>query len=329
MLLLHNLTKTADPMTSLASTPLPETCEPDWDNAHERVKRIVLIPLSVCIILSNGAVLLFIALQRKFHRPTYSFVTLLGIADMCIGFVSIGAVVTKANESTLNECLGRIGFTVSGIQVSTMCVMWIAVDRYIAITRALRYTQIMTTRRVVFAMLWITIQSLLIGFAPLIGWNTGNYNQYCSFLFVVSPGYVVLIFIIGVLPILIVFVIYVRLYCSARGHIKRIDALEQLGVTRKSGRLFGISARNWKSVKTLLCVIGCLLITWCPFLIATVVQLVSGDKVSCFLKEIIGTYLLMLGFSNSFLNPLIYAVGTKDFRDNFRNTIKRQCCPAS
>lgn len=328
MLLLHNLTRTSDSMTSLEPTPLPETCQPDWDNDHERVKRIVLIPLSICIIMSNGAVLLFIALQRKFHRPTYWFVTSLGIADMCIGFVSIGTVATKANESTLNVCLVRIGFTISGIQASTMCVMWIAIDRYIAITRALRYTQIMTTKRVVFAMVWITTQSLLVGFAPLIGWNNANYNQYCSFLFVVSPGYVVLIFIIGVVPILIVFVIYVRLYCSARGHIKRIDALEQLGVTRKSSGIFGISARNWKSVKTLLCVIGCLLITWCPFLIATVVQLVSGEK-ACFLKEIIGTYLLILGFSNSFLNPLIYAVGTKDFRDNFKSTIKRQCCPAS
>jgi hypothetical protein len=66
----------------------------------------------------------------------------LGIADLCVGFVSIGTLVTQASEKTLELCLIRIGFTIAACIDSLLFLMLIAIDRYIAVFRGLRYIQI-------------------------------------------------------------------------------------------------------------------------------------------------------------------------------------------
>ena len=70
--------------------------------------------------------------------------------------------------------------------------------------------------------------------------------------------------------------------------------------------------RTLKAVLTLAVVIGCFMVTWLPFTIASLVQNSCG--VACHLEDVIGTYLLLLGCANSFLNPIIYAYWNKEFR---------------
>ena len=299
-------------------------CEADVDNIHERIKQYVLIPIVVLIIVSNSVVLLFITAERKFYRPTYWFILSLALADVGVGAVSMGTVVTKANESTLSLCLLRIGFTVCMLQASTFSILLVAIDRVIAITCALRYQQIMTSRKAAIAITATWIHSICVGFAPLMGWSNPEYRNYCSFLYVVASGYVVFLFAVAFVPIMIVFAIYIKLFRKARSHIRRIEVLHNIGVVRSNSGPLGLSSHNWKSMKTLLVVIGCLVVTWCPFLILTAVQMTCGEP-KCCLKNIIGTHLLILGVSNSFLNPIIYAIRTKEFRQRFRELILLKC----
>ncbi|XP_050391250.1 adenosine receptor A2b-like [Patella vulgata] len=120
----------------------------------------------------------------------------LTVADIFVGCVAIATFVTRGRDFTLHSCLVRFGFTITAIQTSIQCLLWIAIDRYIAIKHALAYTRIMTPCKV---------------------------------------------------------------------------------------------AQN------------------------------------CYLKDIVGTYLLLLGFSNSFFNPLIYAFRSKDFRVDFSSMVRRVC----
>lgn len=296
-------------------------CTTDPNNIHENIKQKVLIPLTILILVSNLAVLVVFAVSRKFHTPAYCLIANLGVADLLVGVVSIGTMATHATESTLDFCLIRIGFTIACCVCSILCLMSIAIERYIAITFSLRYKEMVTKQKTLSATSLSWIVSLLVGFAPLLGWRVRNYEHYCSFLYVLPADYILFLFTSCVLlPIVIMTAIYGKIFRNVRVHIKRIEAIENLHITRRSSG--PVSARTLRSIKTMSAVFGCLILTWLPFLCTTVTQIIYGD-VMCYLKDIIGTHLLLLGFCNSFLNPIIYAIGTRDFREKLRETIKR------
>ncbi|KAK3095588.1 hypothetical protein FSP39_016420 [Pinctada imbricata] len=301
-------------------------CTPNVNNIHERIKQVILIPLTVLIILFNVLILLCLIWNRKFHTQMYFLVATLGVADLFVGCVSIATLVTWSSEEMLDNCLIRIGFTVATCIASMFSLMLIAIERFIAISYSLWYRSMVTRAKLGVAVTFVWVLSLGIGFLPLMGWRTGPYRQYCSFLYVLPEKYILLTFTVGaVIPIAIMCTIYVKLFKNARIHIKRIEAVENVCGIRKSGSdsSFRVSSRSMKSIKTVVIVYGCVLVTWCPFLIATVVQ-ISRKQESCILKDLIGTHLLLLGFSNSFLNPLIYVVRTKDFRNFITGLCQRR-----
>lgn len=304
-------------------TILSGMCDADPDNLHEKIKQVALIPLSVLIISCNFAVIIFMAVNKHFHSPTYFLIGCLGMADSFVGFVSIGTLITHARESTLDTCLIRIGFSIASCVASLMFLVCIAIDRYIAITQTLLYKQIVTETKVGAVTILVWTFSLCFGFLPLMGWKRDEYRHYCSFLYVLPDNYVILLFVVGAfIPFFVMLVIYIKLYKNTKIHIKRIEAIENLHLdTRNNNGPLGISLRTWKSLKTLTVIIGCVFLTWIPLIITSIVQITLGHK-ACFLKDIIGTHLLILGYSNSFLNPLIYAFRSKDFREK----VKKKFC---
>lgn len=294
-----------------------EICSPDSDSIHENIKQICLIPLTILIIGINVCVLVVILTNKRFHSTTYTLIAALGIADLCVGFVSIGTLITQASEKTLELCLIRIGFTIAACIDSLLFLMLIAIDRYIAVFRGLRYIQIVTKGRILVGICLASVISLIAGFLPLMGWRVEFYYNYCSFQYVVPAIYIMFLFSSCVLiPILVMFTIYGRLYRNAQFHIKKIESIENITQPRPTKGQLRISPRTAKSLKTLMIVFGCVVLTWMPFLATSVAQIIRGDS-ACYLKDIVGTHLLLLGFSNSFLNPVIYAIGTRDFREKF------------
>ncbi|XP_069103449.1 adenosine receptor A3-like [Argopecten irradians] len=312
------------PLDSVLDVTQTNKCFPLPENVHEQTKQILLVPITILILGCNSGVLCMIAANKIFHTPAYLLIANLGLADLTVGVVSIGTMLTRAKEETLDLCLVRIGFTVACCVSSLICLMCIAVERFIAITYSLTYRTLVTACKVSVVILLSWLVSLLAGFAPLIGWKVKVYHNYCSFLYVLPSDYIIFLFSSCVLlPIIVTFTMYGLIYKYARRHIKRIEAIENLHLDRRNHRILRFSPRNFKSLKTLLAVFGCVIVTWLPFLITTITHVISGYT-TCFLKDIVGTHLLLLGFTNSFLNPLIYALGTKDFRDKVRELFGRR-----
>lgn len=315
-------------ITLINSTVIADDmCAHDADNIHERIKQLELIPLTILILITNILVLTCIIVNKKFHTPTYIFIASLDIADIFVGLVSIVTIATKANEESQRLCLARIGVTIVAISASVWSLLCVALDRYIAITRALLYKRIMTKRKTIIGITWSWLVSIATGFLPLIGWkeSVDAYEQYCSFMYVLPKYYIVFVCIISALvPFVAMFVIYGKLFRKARFHIKQIQAIEKLQLGRRNSNLFGISTSTLRSVKTFAAILGCVVITWLPLIGTSLVQMFVFED-NCTLKEIIGTHLLVLGFSNSFLNPLIYALGCKDFRTKVMHLCRRRC----
>ncbi|XP_007537364.1 5-hydroxytryptamine receptor 1A [Erinaceus europaeus] len=83
-------------------------------------------------------------------------------------------------------------------------------------------------------------------------------------------------------------------------------------------------ARERKTVKTLGIIMGTFILCWLPFFIVALVLPFCED--SCHMPTLLGAIINWLGYSNSLLNPVIYAYFNKDFQNAFKKIIKCKFC---
>jgi len=97
--------------------------------------------------------------------------------------------------------------------------------------------------------------------------------------------------------------------------------LRQFALSKKLTKL----AREQKAAKTLGIVVGVFIICWLPFFVFNVMQGICG--LSCLAyPEILFPVFTWLGYINSGMNPVIYALSMRDFRRAF-GKILFCCCP--
>ncbi|KAJ3603470.1 hypothetical protein NHX12_028216 [Muraenolepis orangiensis] len=79
-------------------------------------------------------------------------------------------------------------------------------------------------------------------------------------------------------------------------------------------------ARERKTVKTLGIIMGTFIVCWLPFFIVALVLPFCAE--SCFMPDGLMAVISWLGYSNSLLNPIIYAYFNKDFQSAFKKIMK-------
>jgi 5-hydroxytryptamine receptor 1 len=79
-------------------------------------------------------------------------------------------------------------------------------------------------------------------------------------------------------------------------------------------------ARERKTVKTLGIIMGTFIVCWLPFFIVALVLPFCAE--SCFMPDQLMAVISWLGYSNSLLNPIIYAYFNKDFQSAFKKIMK-------
>ncbi|KAI8520493.1 hypothetical protein Bbelb_002470 [Branchiostoma belcheri] len=287
-----------------------------------------LIPLSTIIIVGNIMVLISAVAMTKFRNHVgYFFIANLAIADLLLGVVStvsIFNIFLRHSDENLATCIIRIGLVVMSCAASVFTIACIAIDRCIAVNVALRYKEIVTPTRALIGIAMTWVFAVLYGFFPLTSLRS-KYDNKCSFLAVLSKEYTLALFFAGFLPtVVLILAIYTSLCLVTRKQLQKINALDQFrrGSSQSTtGQLrYQRLKRNLKAIKTLALVIGTFFVCWLPFFITALVQVFCGDK--CHLQDIAGTYLVLLGFLNSALNPAIYAYFNQDFRKSMRSL----CC---
>uniref|UniRef100_A0AAQ4RA26 G-protein coupled receptors family 1 profile domain-containing protein n=1 Tax=Gasterosteus aculeatus aculeatus TaxID=481459 RepID=A0AAQ4RA26_GASAC len=83
-------------------------------------------------------------------------------------------------------------------------------------------------------------------------------------------------------------------------------------------------ARERKTVKTLGIIMGTFILCWLPFFIVALVMPFCQE--SCYMPRWLEDVINWLGYSNSLLNPIIYAYFNKDFQSAFKKIIKCHFC---
>ena len=201
---------------------------------------------------------------------------------------------------------------------SLMFIALISIDRYVAITRPLHYSRIITINRILIFICFFTI-ILSVGVYVLSSIDTPFDNIHfdrvvstclINFAHPCLSTETIAIFCMMVLqPFIIVFILYANVMRIAYRVAKKVDNLDPNRVRNK-----GFSRKEWKATKTTLAVTGAFSVAWLPLLISTIFTAATGKQI----QHAWAFLIVILPVMNSWWNFLIYAVMNQQFRDTLK-----------
>ncbi|XP_068993806.1 glucose-dependent insulinotropic receptor-like [Neodiprion pinetum] len=305
----------------------------------------LIIVTNLIVVLSSGLII------KKGVSPktTYLFLGNVAMADLVTGAaVLLGQFYPKSYRDHLS-CAIQLGMIVSSTVASLYSVGLIAVDRFLYIVHGMNYNRWMYSKRARLLILFTWVVGIILGFLPATGLWTGSTDRgrICWFTHLAPPGLILLITIIGLLPILLVLVLYgIILYHAIMKvlQLRRIDRNRTNPTASRDEdfRIFrgGDSASNndaakktsknkpskVKAVKVVMFTCGSIVLTWIPYFVACTIYVFSCDFVAGECKTLrvaIASPLAILGFLNSLFNPVIYAWWHTGFRTMMKKVLRK------
>lgn len=206
---------------------------------------------------------------------------------------------------------------------SIWSLLAVSVDRYKSLKDPLnrfRQTPFMTRKRAGLIIFILWIYSGLFALIPVVGWKReprSVENNYCQFN--ITPEYSLLSSIVNfVLPTLFMCALYWRIYKIANG-LNRNDALRQPESSSFTGeKEVKKLKKRMKTTKNILVVACAFFFCWMPHTVLSMAAAIMYNSCLACLSAIpseLFTVLLMLGYTSSALNPYLYAMRNRQFRN--------------
>uniref|UniRef100_F6YL33 Histamine H2 receptor n=1 Tax=Monodelphis domestica TaxID=13616 RepID=F6YL33_MONDO len=288
-------------------------------SSHDSIWRqaligLVLILLILITVLGNVVVCLAVGLNRRLRSLTNCFIVSLAITDLLLGLLvlpfSAACELGQACNFAKPLCKIYTSLDVMLCTASILNLFMISLDRYYAITAPLRYSMVVTPKRVVIALTLIWVISITFSFLPIhLEWNiqnltNSNLTPYKCKLQVNKAYGLVDGLITFYVPLLVMCATYYRIFKIAREQAKRIN---------HSYYNKAVTIREHKATVTLAVVMGAFIICWFPYFTVFVYRGIWGD-----IDETLEAIVLWLGYVNSALNPILYAALNRDFRTAYQ-----------
>ncbi|XP_072163605.1 adenosine receptor A2b-like [Diadema setosum] len=282
------------------------------------------IPIAIAATFGNFLVIWAVYYNKRLRSVTNYYIVSLAIADMLVGFFAIPfALATNAGlpQDNFYACLFTNSFVVALTQSSIFGLLAVALDRYFAVTRPLRYRRVATSRCALMILLSTWVLAFIIGLTPLFGWNMGKPDHgFCIFVEHIDLKYMVYFNFFGfVLPPLVVMLfVYVKIFQVVRiqyAAISRTVVGSQDDMSRRRSRL---AVKEGNAAKLLAIVILLFAISWLPLHVMNCISLLwQPVPYEVLLPAII------LSHANSAMNPILYAFSNREFRRTFHKLIFR------
>ncbi|XP_051482564.1 glucose-dependent insulinotropic receptor-like [Apus apus] len=273
----------------------------------------VLHSLLSCLILpANLLVMVAVCqLMRKQPSTSYAYILNLATADLLVGVMCIPEALDDILDGGFSHsksfCLLHVAMSMTPCIGSILTLLLISLDRYLAVMLPLSYPTLLRRTPLVLSLVVLWILSLLFGHLPLIlpSLQQGNYTGYCGLLYVAKSEYLYTLCFGVFAPSLLVLVgLHVWVGSVA---------------CRQHARLQHTRRPRFKALRTVLLILVGFSLSWGPYLVGGIVQAACS---SCSLASPLKDALFLLGETNSFINPLIYALYSKDIRSHLAKLLR-------
>ena len=297
---------------------------PEWYTAIKNS----LHGLEILLIVGGNALTLVAVNRTKKLRviPTNTFIVSLAVSDGLIGVFLPFIIGVNATGDELvwdiSTCILRGPyFAMFDISLSTLLV--IAVDRYVAVVHPLYYRRNMTLRiaRLTSILIWIAEFLLLTSLTCYYGTRAkvvmlrpeAAHDLFPKKISLGLLQAVVLIPIVG--NIVLYCLIYIRL-------IRRRRSIWTVQEGQNAETLINQPSKKTKTfTKMMTLVLGYLILAWLPYYILVPIHNVKDPSTP---RWYIYMYDLavVLFYSNSFMNPVIYSWKSRDFKEAYLKILR-------
>ena len=292
--------------------------DPAWVRFLEAV-----ILFCIMLLAIGGNVLVIAVIYRRPElrkTETHIFMINLSITDICVALLCMPfSIITAVTQDWIfSHVLCQLnGFlNVFFLLTSILTLTAISINKYVGVVQSTK--PIFFTRKTTFvALLWVWLQAFFTALTPILGWNSYEYipgRTQCS---VKVPGHnnaaeltnCLFIIICGfVIPLIIMKFSYFKIFRTVKINSQRVRSHFFSDVERSA------FLNERRITVTLFIILATFLVCWTPFSILTIHATVVGKELPYNFS--IGAY--WLGFFNSAMNPLIYALRTREFRRGYR-----------
>ncbi|XP_061685772.1 alpha-1A adrenergic receptor [Syngnathoides biaculeatus] len=320
---------------------------------------LFLALFTLVAVVGNILVILSVVCNSHLQTVTNYFIANLAMADLLLSIVVLpfSASLEVFGCWVFGRAFCNIWAAVDVLcctaSILSLCI--ISVDRYIGVKHCLKYPSIMTERRAGVVLVLVWVSSTVISVGPLLGWKEPPPLDERICRITEEPGYALFSSLFSFyLPLLIILVMYFRVYVVARRTTRSLEAgvkrerdksaevvlrihyrsvpEEARAVSSKSHKQHPLRSslsvrlmkfsREKKAAKTLAIVVGMFILCWLPFFFFLPMgSFFPAMKPS----ETVFKVVFWLGYFNSCINPMIYPCSSKEFQRAFTRLLRCRC----
>ena len=284
-------------------------------------------------ITGNFLVLMTFIKNQSLREPSYYFMTSLATVDLLVGLVVNPFYVAITNfvswqyrEERLLQLESFLAMTASTIIMRSLTVM--SVERFIAVNYPLRYRSLVTEKRscIAIASVWTFGLSFNSAFFATSNDDLPNMWIGCGVLS-------------GLIPMTIILFCYGKILRAARTQSRRIHVAEgcvsnlDLPVDSAEGNRqvdnpvnISVAKKVRRARKTAWSVAVAIVVVMflsMPAIVVSIMQILVSDDVCLFRQNNrVWMWCATLSLVSSALDPWIYAMRIKEFRDCFKRTVR-------
>ena len=272
---------------------------------------VFLVVTIIFAVFGNTLVCLACVMSKRLQSFTSAFIISLAVSDILVGAFSM-PVWLSVNLTGKPDAVNFPTFYKAWLCFDIVCgtasimnLVFISIDRFLAVNNPLRYPIIVTRNRITIGIAFIWIYSVTIAAINPLKWQGFP-------LFVSLASFFV--------PLLLMVVAYSRIFHVALKHarsIRRVHSNQSIANQRVAENF----NRDVKAARTLSIVIGAFVACWCPFFVVTLVF--TYCKFSCSVSSDVLVMIKWLHYGNSALNPIIYSCLNRNFRAAFKDVLRK------
>uniref|UniRef100_A0A3B3UWP2 G protein-coupled receptor 21 n=1 Tax=Poecilia latipinna TaxID=48699 RepID=A0A3B3UWP2_9TELE len=288
----------------------------------------IILLLTILIICGNLVVIfVFHCAPLLSQHTTSAFIQTMAYADLLVGvsclFPSLSLLHHLQGLDPKLTCQ-VFGYMVSVLKsVSMVSLACVSVDRYIAITRPLTYSSLVTPCRVRCCIALIWFYSALVFLPSFLGWGKPGYHgdvvEWCAVEWRTSPAFTTFIVALLYAPAaLTICFTYANIFKICRQHTREISERHaRYRPQQQQGP--GLTQSTYPDKRyamVLFRITSVFYILWLPYILYFLLE--SGGIYHHPAASFLTTW---LAISNSFCNCLIYSLSNSAFRKG----LKRLC----